>query len=135
MSPAPKTFSHVAPKYARVAREIEDRLIKLIDAGEDLALYYHRTQLAKAAMNLPSGHALVIGDDGFRRRLSIPSLEFDRYAAAKNAVMVRFGGNGNDVLIRLSNAEDRSSRPSALPVPTLPVVSSGVCVVDPRPYA
>ena len=135
MSPAPKTFSHVAPKYARIAREIEDRLIKLIDAGEDLALYYHRTQLPKAAMNLPGGHALVIGDDGFRRRLSIPSLEFDRYASAKNAVVVRFGGGGNDVLIRLMSAEDPPSRPTTLPAPTLPVGSSGVQFVRPRPYA
>ena len=135
MNPAPKTLSHVAPKYARIAREIEDRLIKLIDAGEDLALYYHRTQFPKTALNLPPGHALVIGDDGFRCRTSIPSLEFDRHAGAKNAVVVRFGADGNDVLIRLKNAEHRRSRPSALAVPTLPVGTSGVSVVYPRPYA
>jgi len=135
MSLGVKTATGTDPYYARRAREIENRLIKLIDADEDLARYYHRPQLPKAAMNLPPGHALVIGDGGFRHRIPIPSLEFDRHASAKNAVVVKFGGGGNDVLIRLMSTEDPPSRPSALPAPTLPVGSSGVHIVYPLPYA
>ena len=116
MNPAIKTGTAPGPYFARRAKEIEDQLIKLIDAGEDLGLYYHRPQLPKAAMNLPPGHALVIGDGGFRRRIPIPSLEFDRYASAKNAVVVRFGDDGNDVVIRLMDVTDRHPRPSVLDV-------------------
>ena len=114
-----KTGSHVAPYYARRARKIEDRLIKLIDAGEDLALYHYWTQLPKTPKSMRPGHAVVIGDGGFRHRIPIPSLEFDQYASAKNAVVVRFGGDSNDMVIRLKNAEDRHPRPSALDVAML----------------
>ena len=117
MNPAPKTVSHVATRYARRARDTEDRLIKLIDAGEDLALYYHRTQLPRPAKNLPPGHALVMGDGGFRRRIPIPSREFDQYSSAKNAVLVEFGGRGTDVVIRLVDVKERRPRASALPPP------------------
>ena len=113
MNPAVVTGSYVRPQYARRARAIEDRLIKLIDAGEDLALHYHRTQLLNAAKSLRGGHAVVIGDGGFRRRIPIPSLEFDQYSTAKNAVVARFGGVGNDVVIRLLNTAGRRQHPGA----------------------
>ena len=136
MNPAAKTFSHVAPKYARIAREIEDRLIKLIDAGEDLALYYHRPQLPKPAKNVRHGHALVIGDGGFRRRISIPSREFDQYSSAKNAVVVGFGGSGNDMVIRLMDVSDRRRRASAQPVPMpVPIGLRPATAVPRRRYA
>jgi len=117
VNPAPKTFSYVAPKYARAAREIEDQLIHLIDAGEDLALYYHRPQWPVTAAQPGVGYALVIGDGGFRRRIRIPSLEFDQHSCAKNAIVVRFGAGGSNVLIRLMDAEGRRKRPSAALVP------------------
>lgn len=110
MNPAPKTFSYVAPKYARAAREIEDQLIQLIDAGENLALYYHRPQWPVTAAKPGVEYALVIGDGGFRHRIPIPSREFDRYAAAKNAVVVRFRGPDFEFVIRLRDVSDRRPR-------------------------
>jgi len=117
MNPAVKTGTVPDPYFARRANEIEDQLINLIDAGEDLALYYHRPQLPKAAKNFRPGHALVIGDGGFRRRVPIPSCEFDQYSSAKNAVLVGFGGRGSDVVIRLVDVKERRPRASALPLP------------------
>ena len=116
-NPGIVTCSHVSPYWARRAREIQDRLIKLIDAGEDLALHYHRTELPKASKPLPPGHAVVIGDGGFRRRIPIPSLEFDQYSSAKNAVVVGFGGAGTDVIIRLMDVKDRRPVVRGLPIP------------------
>lgn len=110
MNPAVKTGSHVAPNYARIAREVEDRLITLIDAGEDLALHYHRPQWPVPATKPGVSYALVIGDGGFRHRIPMPSREFDRYAAAKNAVVVRFRGPDFDVVIRLRDVSDRRLR-------------------------
>jgi hypothetical protein len=122
MNPAVKTGTAPDPSFARRAKEIEDQLIKLIDAGEDLALYYHRAQLRKPAENFRHGHALVVGDGGFRRRIPISSREFDQYSSAKNAVVVGFGGRGTDVVIRLMDVKDHRPRGSATPVPVpLPV--------------
>jgi hypothetical protein len=136
VNPATKTFSHVAPKYARLAREIEDRLIKLIDAGEDLALYYHQLQLPKPAQNPQPGYALVIGDGGFRRRIPIASREFDQYSLAKNAVVVGFGGAGTDMVIRLMDVGDRRRRAGAQPVPMpVPIGLRPATAVRRRRYA
>ena len=133
MNPAVKTGTVPDPYFARRANEIEDRLINLIDAGEDLALYHHRPQLPKAARNIRRGHALVIGDGGFRRRIPRPSREFDHYSSAKNAVLVGFGGMGTDVVIRLMAVKERRPRASALslPVPTSPGIRPAI-VGSPR---
>jgi hypothetical protein len=133
MNPAVKTGTAPDPSFARRAKEIEDQLIKLIDAGEDLALYYHRAQLRKPAKNFRHGHALVVGDAGFRRRIPIPSRELDQYSSAKNAVVVGFGGMGTNVVIRLMDVKDRRPRGSATPVPVLlPLGMRPAIVASPR---
>jgi hypothetical protein len=133
MNPAVKTGTVPDPYFARRANEIEDGLINLIDAGEDVALYYHRAQLPKPARNFRPGHALVIGDGGFRRRIPIPSREFDQYSSAKNAVVVGFGGAGTDMVIRLIDVKERRPRASALPLRVpLPVGMRPAIVASPR---
>jgi hypothetical protein len=135
MNPAVKTASGADPRFARRAKEIEDWLIKLIDAGEDLALHYHRAQLPKPATKTRSGRALVVGDGGFRRRIPMPSREFDQYCSAKNAAVVKFGGRGTDVVIRLMDVKDRRPRASAPPVPMPPPVMLRPAVASLRRYA
>ncbi len=82
MNPAAKTATVRDRCFARSANKTEDRMIRLIDQGDDLALHYLWAQPPKQDTTLRSGHALVVGDGGFRRRIPVPSRVFDQYFSA-----------------------------------------------------
>jgi len=102
------TVTYTRPRYARLARLNEDRLIRLIDAGEDLAMYYGPPALPapRSRQRLQwRGRVTVIGDGGFRTVFTAPSEEFNQYLGASNAEVLT--GVDGEIVIRLRDAVSR----------------------------